>query len=412
MTLGLTNHSTESNIVPMEITHWQKKTIRANPFIPKSGIEPKVFIGRESEVEIFEQKLEEAINLKRYDHFLILGDWGIGKTSLLREFKKIAQSNEILCVMIQIRIFQEEENFLSATWHMLSSLANLPVKHKIIKGFVEYTKGMEINLPIIGGGVKIPERKEVQPDPQVLLINALKKLWNTVKRETKALVVLLDDVQNYRHISDYLTIIKNALSEETIVENTGFLFVLSSTPGAWNQFLERHHPIGRYFAPIVKLKRLAREKVLEILDKTLEGTGVVFDDVIKRKVYEYSEGHPFELQVLCSYLYDNQIAGKVNENIWEASLNMTIDHLGDVLFNQLYDKKASKSEKDILKVIAEDYKPIESQSITKRLGNSKRETINKHLNRLVEKKLLIKKERGIFVLPDRMIREYIIRKVQ
>lgn len=386
-----------------------RSTILPNPFTPKSGIEPKVFIGREDEIEIFERKLDEAITLKRYDHFLILGEWGMGKTSLLREFKNIAQSNKILCSYIPIRSFQENDTFLAATKHLATSLSNLPVKYKLIKSFTEYLKGIEFNLPIIGGGIQIPERKEILPDPQVLLLNALKKLWNTVKKETQSIVVLLDDVQNYHPISNYLTIIKNVLSDDAIVKDTGFMFVLASTPESWNQFLKKHHPIGRYFTPIVKLKRLTFEQVLIILNKTLDSTGVVFDDVIKKRIYDYSEGHPFEMQVLCSFLYDNQIGGKVNEDIWDVSLTMTIDHLGDVLFDFLYDS-ASPSEKEVLIIIAEEYKPIESKVLTKKIKKFKNEAVNKYLNRLLSKKLVIRKERGVFALPDRMFREYIIRK--
>jgi Cdc6-like AAA superfamily ATPase len=58
--------------------------IASNPFTPKSGWEPGVFIGREKEIEFFRKKLVEA-KKGRCDHFLVLGEWGIGKTSLLKE---------------------------------------------------------------------------------------------------------------------------------------------------------------------------------------------------------------------------------------------------------------------------------------------------------------------------------------
>ena len=63
---------------------------KPNPFTPKSGWEPNIFAGRIDQFEFFEKKLEEARN-GRCDHFLIIGEWGIGKTSLLKEFKRIAQ---------------------------------------------------------------------------------------------------------------------------------------------------------------------------------------------------------------------------------------------------------------------------------------------------------------------------------
>ena len=70
----------------------------SNPFTPKSGWEPKVFVGREKEIEFFKRKLERARS-GRCDHFLVLGDWGVGKTSLLKRLKEIAQEERILTTM-------------------------------------------------------------------------------------------------------------------------------------------------------------------------------------------------------------------------------------------------------------------------------------------------------------------------
>lgn len=64
--------------------------------------------------------------------------------------------------------------------------------------------------------------------------------------------------------------------------------IFSCTPDAWEQFFIRHHPIGRYFTPRLTLERLIKEKPFDVLDKTLEGTGVAFDEKIKEKVYEYT----------------------------------------------------------------------------------------------------------------------------
>jgi hypothetical protein len=136
---------------------------------------------------------------------------------------------------------------------------------------------------------------------------------------------------------------------------------------------------------------------------------VKFDDIIKKRVYEYSEGHPFELQVLCNFLYDNQIAGRVSEDTWEISLDTAITHLGEILFDYMYDS-ASPTEKEVLRALSEEYSPFESKALSKRLKKYKSEDVNKYLNRLVAKKLVIRKERGVFQLPDRMFREYVIRR--
>ncbi len=388
-----------------------KNSIQPNPFTPKSGIDPRVFVGRDKEIEIFKRKLDDAIKLRRFDHFLVLGEWGIGKTSLLREFKKIAQSNKVLASYLPIREFQQQDEFITATVNLISQIPkSIPIKYQTLKNFINSLGGIGINLPLVGGGVQLPDKNELKGDPQVILLDALINLWHSVKSETEVLVVLLDDVQNYQHISGYLTIIKNVLNDDTIIKETGFLFILASTPVAWAQFLKKHHPIGRYFTPIIKLGRLDLEETLKVLDQTLHSTGVVFDEAIKRRVYEYSEGHPYELQVLCSFLYDNQIAGKVSEDSWEVSLDMAITQLGDILLDHLYNE-ASPSEAEVLKALSEQSGPYESYAITGKMKRFSAGTVNKYLIRLVSKNLLLRKERGVYAFPDRMCREYVFRRL-
>jgi hypothetical protein len=273
---------------------------------------------------------------------------------------------------------------------------------------MSYLAGFGFSVPVVGGGIQFPNKKELAGDPQVMLLDALQRLWKEVQTETAVLVVLLDDVQNYQPISGYLTILKNVLSDESIVKKTGFLFVLSSTTKDWSEFLTKHHPIGRYFTPIMKLSPLNRDQTRKFLDETLASTGVRFDDEVKEKVYEFSGGHPYELQVLCSFLYDNQIAGEVTGDVWDVSLEMTLTRMGDVLLDSLYES-ASLTERAILKGYAGDsgeFRSRETEIETKLLSS---EEVSMYLIRLAEKGLLIRKSRGLYAFPDRLFREYCVR---
>ena len=65
--------------------------IMPNPFTPKSGLEPRVFTGRSKEIHHFLHKLQE-MDYKPADHYVIQGDWGTGKTVLIKELKRKAQA--------------------------------------------------------------------------------------------------------------------------------------------------------------------------------------------------------------------------------------------------------------------------------------------------------------------------------
>ena len=386
--------------------------ISPNPFTPKSGWEPKVFAGREAEIEFFKKKLAEAKE-GICDHFLVLGDWGIGKTSLLKEFKKIAQEDGILTSYFPIREFQKTDRFVQASEQLIKEIPRgLPIKHEKLKNFVGYLRGLGITLPVIGGGIQIPSRDiGLVGDPQVLLLEGLINIWMDVKKESDVVVVLLDDVQNYSALSGYLTILKNVLSYDEIID-TGFLFVLACTPDMWKQFLALHHPIGRYFTPRLSLERLNEKETDKVVINALKDTGVEFDNSIKQKIFEYTTGHPYELQILCSKLYENQIKGRVTEDVWEHSLNDTLMELGEIVFERLYEK-ASKNEQKVLYLISLVDKQVSPQELINFsndiLGDIPPTVINTGLQRLFKKGLVIKPEKYKYSLSDRMFREYVIR---
>ena len=60
--------------------------MNTNPFRPGSGLFPSHFAGREEEVKVFERKLQSTRDGVPM-HIAVLGEWGIGKTSLLTKFE-------------------------------------------------------------------------------------------------------------------------------------------------------------------------------------------------------------------------------------------------------------------------------------------------------------------------------------
>lgn len=266
-----------------------------------------------------------------------------------------------------------------------------------------------LGIQILGSGFNFSQRIEgIQPS--TLLMDTLLSLWSDLKKETEIAVILLDDVQNFASISHIFTLLKNILGDEEIVR-TKFLFILSCTPNGWQQFLQKHHPIGRYFTPRLELERLSKEEVNIALERILKDTGVIFDKNIKERIWKYTQGHPYELQILCSNLYENQISGKVTEQIWNVSLSNDLKALGERVFDGLY-SKASKQEKMVLYLIALLKGPVERKdilSLSKKYNlNLSENIVGSALYRLTSKGLLKKQGNFEYLPPDRFFKEYVL----
>src|SRR3972149_8097764 len=68
-----------------------------NPFTPGLPIDPKQFVGRKEELRIFQQSLEQCTH-GNPQNLAIMGERGIGKSSLLRKFESIVKDQNCLAV--------------------------------------------------------------------------------------------------------------------------------------------------------------------------------------------------------------------------------------------------------------------------------------------------------------------------
>ncbi|MEW6619624.1 MAG: response regulator, partial [bacterium] len=380
-------------IIKNAILESRTKVQKINPFCPKTGVEPKVFGGRFKELRFFENKLKEAEEAV-CDHFLVLGDWGIGKTMLLREFKMLAQKKGYIASIVPLDEFGKDSTVLDGVECIIQGIfRDLPFTSSKLETFTKQLTGLGVT--IVGTGFQYSrELSKSKLQPQGLLYDTLLSLWEDIKKNKgKLMVVMLDDAHYFEPISGILTTIKQVLSNETIVKKTKILFVITCLPEKWNEFisLKRHHPVGRYFLSKINLPPLSKEELVYTVEKTLENTGVTFSPEVIERVYLYTHGHPFEMQVLCRNLYETQIAGKVDLAVWEKALQNTLVDLGTAIFDHWFNE-ASKGEAEVLKVFSFQETPLTKQEITQLLSERGSRissgNIGKYLQRLVNKKLL------------------------
>lgn len=369
--------------------------ISPNPFTPQSGWEPKIFSGRMTELSDFQSNLESVLAGKP-SHLVVLGEWGIGKTSLLKQFKRMVQEKGLCASYCAISKFTEKNTALDAV-HFIAEemLMGFPVAH--------------MNLDELLG---LFSKKKAMMHGQIQFTKFLLQLWKVL--DTKSAVVLLDDMQNLLPAANTVDMLRAVLSDENIIHNTNFLFALSSTPNGWASFIDRHDPVGRFFRKRLMVENLNDEEVLKTVDMTLKDTGVIFDGSIKKSIFEYTNGHPYEVQLLASHLYDSQVAGLVTKDAWDNALINTLKELGKDYFNYLL-SKASEREKDLLRIMAEDKRPLTIKDFTTMMIVGKRarkfpiSNIKNFLYRLEEKGIIKRNNEAGFYIPDLMFREFVLR---
>jgi hypothetical protein len=369
--------------------------IKPNPFTPQSGWEPRIFGGRDDELTLFKSNLEDAISVKP-NHLVVLGEWGIGKTSLLKQFRRTVQENGYLGCFCSMSRFTKKDKPMDAIYL---------IAEEMLMGFPKLNVDQ-------AGLLSVFSSKKSLSQAQTQFTKFLLALWKAL--DTKLAVVLLDDLQNLLPISNTIDILRAVLSNDQIIRDTRFLFILSSTPGGWSNFLDKHDPVGRFFRKRLSVENLDKDEVVNTVNETIEDTGVEFDSSVKENIFEYTGGHPYEVQLLSSHLYDAQIQGKVGSELWDTALNNTLKELGKDYFNSLL-ARASDREMDLLKILADEKRPLsikefrEMMIVGPRAKKFPIANIKNFLYRLYEKGIIMRNQEGSFDIPDRMFREFITR---
>ena len=282
--------------------------------------------------------------------------------------KLLAQKQGAWALLFCIRAFNQNENLTAYARHVLDmATAELPIRSKKRKqkrtlqgvGATAFTFGVQVQWDSQGddGG----------QDPQLLLRDGFYEMFRYAENHgAKALVLMIDDVHNLPPSGEQLTLLRNVLTDERIVGKTKILVVLSSIEQGWEPFLEREHPVVRLFLPQRPLDLFDQDRTSTLIESSLRGTGVSFENDLKRKVFDVTQGHIFEIQALCESLFDRQIKGKVSLESWDAALEHTLLALADAShFKGMLSRPVSRSDWRC-RYWASSYKALGPSAVAKR----------------------------------------------
>jgi AAA+ ATPase superfamily predicted ATPase len=373
-----------------------------NPFTPGRTVDPQFFAGREKEIERFNMFLKSAKQGNPMN-LAILGERGIGKSSLLRKCENIVKREK--CVVIRIDLDISMDSLDTLIYHILagikkegglhSKLYSLP--EKIKKFFDEY----QISIHLLGSSLLAT--KKIEP-PSLKARDELKKIWDNIGQQIPAVIIMLDEAEQLERIEGSLQFLRNVfgrLSEE----RCGFMLVLSGKLTVFRQIKQIHSPLARFFNPVT-LNELTAEESIEAIDKPLSDSPYKMTAEVKKIIAQASEGHPYIIQLFGYYLCENAIKSNISDKVYKACFPMILDGLASQLFEDYY-SFASTSEQQVLQIIAQSQDEIITVlDVAKKLGKHSRE-ITYIFNRLFEKDCLKKIERGKYKLFHGLFKEYL-----
>jgi hypothetical protein len=145
---------------------------------PNYPARPQQFIGRRDQIEAFEEALRYTTVTRRMASFAVLGDWGIGKSSLLLKFASILARSEHKILPVSLSVRTDFGDYRNLAERLLDKLAKtLATSESIVDRISSEAKKWKLKRVNVGGLTLDRETRRFLSSGSTLLTDALEDAW-------------------------------------------------------------------------------------------------------------------------------------------------------------------------------------------------------------------------------------------
>lgn len=401
---------------------------KINPFKPNSPVPPGMFIGRIEEIERLEAQLFQT-RAGQPTNFLLTGERGIGKSSLLLFTKYIAQG------VINLSTNDEKLNFLVIDTDIDPKTTQLGLVKKIE---LNLRKALEKSEPtkkffadvwgfikkIEVAGVKLNSAKNDDLDETAFeefifsLADTVNRLCVAQKEEDifnakyDGVLLMIDESDNSSPDLDLGTFLKLMLEKMQRRNCNHFMVGLAGLPNL-KQILINSHPSSLRLFEDILVEQLTKKEVEQVIDRCLlesEKLNKVKTEITpsaKQALINFSEGYPHFIQQFghCAFSRDKDDIIDEDDCIKGAmSSGGGLDLIGERYYrNNFYNKIQKESYRHVLRIMAEERAIWITKKSIKSKFKGKDAILNNAIKALLDRHIILPKEgeKGVYRLQHR-----------
>lgn len=384
--------------------------MKLNPFKPNSPVPIAMFAGRLKEIEAMEKGLFHTKN-NRPHHFLITGERGIGKSSLLSLIKFIA-TGEIKSPDYDYFKFITIDIVISVRTDLVTliklidkNIERTVGKVETIRKFLSDTWSFVQRIKVMDSGI---EQEAATDNADILIDDFAWSLAETCKRianpekgeEAKdGIVFFFDEADNAcpgLHIGYFLKVLTELLQKHGC---NNIMFVVAGLPEVIDKLSKSHESSLRLFIPlkIIELNPEDRHYVIEKgIDEgnRLNEAKTTIADVAKRQISNLSEGYPHFIQQFAYSAFEYNSDGEISEDdVLEGAFREggAIDAIGTRYYASAFHEQIKSDEyRQVLGIMSESMNAwIKKSDIRSKFSGSE-QTLNNALQALTNRKIILK----------------------
>jgi AAA+ ATPase superfamily predicted ATPase len=385
--------------------------IKVNPFKPNNPVPPVMFAGRRNEIEKLKQGLYQTKH-NQPNNFLITGERGIGKTSLMMILKDFSSGRlenidyeKLNFLTINITI-SEKTTLLGFFKLIRQNIERQLSDVEPLKAFVSHLWDFLQRVTVMDSKI---DSLPVTEDTDLLIDNLAyslskicQRITNPEKDENKkdGIIFIIDEADkacDELHIGYFFKVITELLQQHGC-EN--IMFIVAGLPEISEKLLKSHESSLRIFHN-VNIKELSEEDRYKVIDKCIQQGNLINKETptsitteAKGLISLFSEGYPHFIQQLGHSAFDQNSDGQISKSDVMQSVvkdGGAIDEIGKRYYaSAFYSKIQSDEYRQVLQIMAGNWNEwIDKKTIQNGFTGTPK-TLTNALAALTDRKIILK----------------------
>lgn len=351
--------------------------------------------GRERETAIFEARVGRTRE-GQPQHTALLGEWAIGKTTMLMHWRRMRQQAGDV-VVLSMAYPQSAEEFLAGLVTAIDAELATDWPRRL-----DVELGLDIG--IADARIRRPSR-----DPERELRAALRRLVEDHGHEGRSVIVMLDDVDLLPMTGDVLLRFR-ACALELYAAELPFAFLVAASSSLFGAVRSAHEPLVRFFEPL-SLGLLDPADASMAVIGPVEETPVRFDPEVISEIVELAGGRPYYLQKLGYFAFDAATNGRVTRAEFAVAFERAFASVSQEIFAARW-AGMSPIDRQVVAVVARTMEPRPSGDIEAEAARRgvRPGAARQSLRRLAAKgqiDRLANGHRGRYAVRDRLFQRYL-----
>lgn len=384
--------------------------MKVNPFKPNSPVSPGMFAGRIKEIDALEKGLHQTKH-GQASNFLITGERGIGKSSLINFIKPTAtgdilNSNDEKFNFVTVSVLISKNTTLLSLIKLIEkNLTRELGEIEKLRTYLRETWAFAKRIKIMDSGI---EESESISDLDSLVDDFSFSLSKTCLRITKpekgeqaydGIVFFIDEADSAcpnLHIGYFFKVVTELLQQNGC---NNVMFVVAGLPDAIEKLSASHESSIRIFSHLI-VKELTPEERKWVVERGITVGNEMNSDKTTitqqaiNSISTLSEGYPHFIQQFAFSAFEFNDDGEISaDDVAEGAFNQggALDEIGTRYYQSAYNEQIKSDDyREVLSIMAGNMNSwIKKKDIREKFSGADH-TVTDALKALTERKIILK----------------------